>query len=348
MNIIKRVFSKHSSEQGAALVVVMLFLLLVALISGASVVLVRTVELSSRSVTGLNKFNLLAEGAANRVKWIIIHDKSKNHPRSLGSKEALDKSEELKLDRFLADGNIYTVNYYGYVLDVQVNDAVSGVSLDGADPSEQLDFMRVFFERDKSAGSSADRKERLEVFQRRLRDYVDNNKTAEIDGMEESDYISEKIPALPRNAPVQYRQEILWILGAEKLFHPDRNGLLSFFKIVTPDKLPLIKGRQNFFSVSEEYMKTVCKLEHDELEAVNEAVKNWYKEGKPLEESLDLAVYSKIKAQLSFSESGFYSLRIRPNFKSSRAIPGRTYCETVRLGKSPPQKQFYYYESSFY
>lgn len=54
--------------------------------------------------------------------------------------------------------------------------------------------------------------------------------------MESQHYRSAGVPVLPRNRPLQFREELLWLPGAGKLYPPSENGVLDAIRLIPPEK----------------------------------------------------------------------------------------------------------------
>ncbi|UDQ98560.1 hypothetical protein AAEX28_00390 [Lentisphaerota bacterium WC36G] len=343
------------SNKGVALLVVTTMLMMVAFFCGAIIMIAQTAALTTRATTGISKFNLLAEGAANRVKWIILWDKAQKNPRSLGNEATLEKTQELGFDRYLADGRVYTLNYYGYDIDVWVKDAAAGLNFYTDQPDKVLDYFKAQTENEDNNGLAGvtglennEDLDELEDFKKLVKDYVDQDSETNFDSMEKDEYEGEDKSPLPRDEIFQFREEILWISKSEKFFEVNSFGQIDLVRILPPEGLSEISASDNLFSVPLDYIKTISKLEDEEVKQVAEAIKEWLSNDTPIEESLELELYTKIKNKFSMSESGYYTIKVRPGRKSQILIPGRILSETLEIGDTVGQDGFRFYEWAFY
>ena len=345
---------KFKNEKGVALLVVLTLLTTVTLFGGGIIVISQTARLATRATTGISKFNLLAEGAANRVKWVILWDKAQNNPRSLGNEKTIEKSEELGFDRYIADGRVYTMDYYGYDIDVWIKDAAAGLNFYTDKPSKVMDYFRKKYndegegEQNNNSEDSQELLEQLDDFKKILDDYVDENSLTGFQSMEKDEYSGQDMFPLPRDEVFVFRDELLWLSNSEKFFRVDQFGQLSLVRIMPPEGLSAITASDNLFAVPLEYIQVMCNLGEEESTMVAEGIKQWLSEGTPIEEALELELYTKVKGKFSFSESGFYTIKLRPGKKSQVLIPGRILSETVELGNSVQGEGFQFYEWAFY
>lgn len=74
-----------------------------------------------------------------------------------------------------------------------------------------------------------DTTERLKA---RIADYVDADDTVTTDGFEEADYEAFGMSPLPRNAAMQFREELAWIPGVTEMFPADGSGRLSALRLI--------------------------------------------------------------------------------------------------------------------
>jgi len=121
-------------EKGAALVTVLCFVVLVAMVTASAVTVSQISNYTSKTFTDRSVSAYLAEGVAARIQWLIIADKKKFTSRVLGDTE-YDK--ELQ-ERFLADGTLHKIDYYGTEIDVTIYDMSSGFDISGTNPTRQL------------------------------------------------------------------------------------------------------------------------------------------------------------------------------------------------------------------
>ena len=167
--------------------------------------------------------------------------------------------------------------------------------------------------------------------------------------MESGEYTTEKLPNLPRNEELYFREELLWIPGFTKFYGPDANGCLSSINLIAPAGLDSPRGNPNIMSVSLDYIQTVCDFEDADLETVKQALKE-FKADPDL--TFDDAfgsesdLLSTLKQSFSFSESGYYTIQIRP--AKSSGLPGRLLSISLPVSSSFSNDGIQYYSWQLY
>jgi hypothetical protein len=324
---------QNKQESGIALIAVLFMILVVSILVASAVAMSQYAAFESSTFTGFSRSFYLAEGAASRVRWLIMADRRKHPQRKLESSETdLDDSE-----RYIADNVTHTMDYYGRKITFQIEDMLAGIDVSSTSPDISL---RSLFKADPT---EQDDPEFLE-FCSKLRDYTDRNDLLNINGMEKKDYQQEELYNLPRNNKLQFAQEIMYIPGFEDYFTPDKYGRVSIFQIITPEKLKKIRGRPSLFSSSIELIKNKCKLSDEETEQLSEALTKWQAENTPLADSLDPGLKNRLAAHFSTVESGYYTLVINTAAKSA---PGTTLIYSYHYSPAA-NANFQYYQFTFY
>ena len=174
-------YRRKKSERGIALVTTLGILAVVSLLAASAVVLSQYAEKDSYTFSSLTRSSYIAEGAANRLYWLILNDRKKYPQRNIDiSDDALQEDEE----RYLADGTPHLFeDYYGEKVKYEIRDAVGGMDVSGSMPQRDLIAFMGDLEKD-----SAER-ERLEMIGNRLQDYVDSDDLVKLHGMEQSEYL---------------------------------------------------------------------------------------------------------------------------------------------------------------
>jgi hypothetical protein len=283
----------------------------------------------------MNDSLYLAESGAARACWIMMSDRQKYTDRSLGS---IDYNKQLE-PRFMADGINREIEVNGAKVKVTTLDMASGLDISGYNPDKQ------FYAYDVSLKSDSAGREDLEKFRNRLLDYVDADSALHLNGMESSDYAALDKPALPRNRPMQYREEVLWIPDAEKNFPPDQYGLLSSARIIPPAGLSMSSGKPNFFSASPATIRLFCGFSDAEMDKVTASLRQWREKQTPLTDSLDSTLLVKVKDKMSLSESGYYTFIVRA-VPADPNTPARTLIFSLSLSAAIPVDglRFYQYQ----
>lgn len=329
-------YRRKKSERGIALVTTLGILAVVSLLAASAVVLSQYAEKDSYTFSSLTRSSYIAEGAANRLYWLILNDRKKYPQRNIDiSDDALQEDEE----RYLADGTPHLFeDYYGEKVKYEIRDAVGGMDVSGSMPQRDLIAFMGDLEKD-----SAER-ERLEVIGNRLQDYVDSDDLVKLHGMEQSEYLQANLINLPRNRPFQYREEMLLIPEIQQLCQPDNSGRLTSIRLIAPQGLQPIGGRPNLYSSSISQIASRCRLTDMETAELEQAFTEWNKNKTPLKKTLPSGFLKRLEMYYGTSESGFYTVLIDT---SSEQQPGIRLAVTFRsqFGNS---SQLEFYEYMFY
>lgn len=329
-------YRRKKSERGIALVTTLGILAVVSLLAASAVVLSQYAEKDSYTFSSLTRSSYIAEGAANRLYWLILNDRKKYPQRNIDiSDDALQEDEE----RYLADGTPHLFeDYYGEKVKYEIRDAVGGMDVSGSMPQRDLIAFMGDLEKD-----SAER-ERLEMIGNRLQDYVDSDDLVKLHGMEQSEYLQANLINLPRNRPFQYREEMLLIPEIQQLCQPDNSGRLTSIRLIAPQGQQPIGGRPNLYSSSISQIASRCRLTDMETAELEQAFTEWNKNKTPLKKTLPSGFLKRLEMYYGTSESGFYTVLIDT---SSEQQPGIRLAVTFRsqFGNS---SQLEFYEYMFY
>ena len=327
---------RKKSEQGIALVTTLGILAVVSLLAASAVVLSQYAEKDSYTFSSFTRSSYIAEGAVNRLYWLILNDRKKYPQRNIDvSDDALQDDEE----RYLADGTPRVFeDYYGERVKYEIRDAVGGMDVSGSMPQRDLIALIGNLEKD-----SVER-QKLEMIGNRLQDYVDGDDLVKLHGMERSEYLQANLINLPRNRPFQYREEMLLIPGIRDICQPDDSGRLTSIRLIAPKGLQPIGGRPNLYSSSVSQIASRCRLTDLEASELEQAFSEWSKSKTPLKKSLPPGFLKRLEMYYGTSESGFYTVLIDT---SSEQQPGMRLAVTFRsqFGNSA---QLEFYEYMFY
>jgi hypothetical protein len=313
-------------ESGAALIVVLSFLVLLGLITAA---VVQVSQLSSRKLSnnadrGFSAY--LAEGAAARLQWIMMAYKIK-YP-STGDQsipENMDQPQFL----YSACGRKVSLKYYDATINFYIFDMASGFNVSGGTPAQGLDPMRniFLFDPDKSA--------KFITLLDRISDYVNpNRETKSANGLSRADYTNMGMFPLPRGDKLDFREELLWIPGVSGLFTVDDWGMLSTFNIIPPDGLFFSSNQCNFFSATKELLMSKCNFTDQEATDIVNARNNWMRSGAntSLYNYISNEIIARIKQQFSFGDSGYYTLIV--NASQGSGSMSKTVIVSLKITQS--------------
>jgi hypothetical protein len=323
-------------EKGAALITVLCLIVLVAMVTASAVTISQISNYTSRTMTDRSISAYLAEGAAARVQWLVMADKSKYTSRSLGDTDY----EAAEQERFLADGTLHKIDYYGTEISVTIYDMSSGYDISGDNPTRQLELQKASFT------DNTELQDEFSTFIDCVKDYVDSGDFLQLKGMERSGYTAKGLYPLPRNARMQFREEIILIPGVENFYKPDSYGRISSFRLIPQTNMPRIGQGNDFFSASRELIMNKCSFTAEQTDEVIAARDIWVKDKTPLNETLDLGLMAVLKSRFSFRESGFFTIIVE-------ASPGpnlakRILAVSMQIGSRISSPGTRYYESVLY
>ncbi len=301
----KRKLYRHN----AALVAVLCLIFSAGLLTAVTLALSQTGTFSVASHIELQRSMLVAEGAAARIQYLLAADRNL-HPD--------DKPGEVDYttfdyDRYMADGVTHTIDYYGEKISFTVLDAVSGWDMSGAGYETVL----AGISGQDDAGD--DQIYLVEQVTHRLGDYLDSDDDIRDYGMEVTDYEDQGFAPLPRNAPMQFREELLYIEGFTELFPLDGNGRLSSIRLIPPESTSdLSDDKMNLFAADRRTIELVCDLTEDELDRAMDALERWKNDKELLSDTLDDELLAKLKGSFATQESGAYTVIIQAPAEHSR------------------------------
>lgn len=207
-------------ESGVALVAVLAMLMSVSLLVLSMVIYSHLANYGVRNDAEILRSRYVAEGAMNRVIWLVAAD---NYVYNTTDLVNFDYSEyEEDEERFLPDGRLRELDYYGVTVKYRIENGMGGISIDSNIDTALTQLTRV------RAVDEEDMSEALTIFKNRYRDYIDTDDNVNVDGMEHEDYEElDEYTQLPRNENIYYREELWFIPDGIKFFPPDRNGRLT-------------------------------------------------------------------------------------------------------------------------
>lgn len=326
----------NQSENGVALVMALCLLVLVTLLAGSAVILSQYAEMDSHTFASFTRSAYVAEGAGNRIYWLILNDR-KNNPLRKVAPGVNESAPEI--ERFAADGTFRELKDYAEQdIGYRIIDAASGIDIAGSVPNRDLMTMFGGIELD-----SAER-EKYEMIGNRLCDYVDSDDLTRLGGMEAEDYLAAGLPHLPRNQPFQFREEILWIPDIREICQPDAAGRMAGIRLIAPQGLPPVAGRPNLYATPVEQIAQRCRLSHLEAEQLDEAFSLWHSARTPLHDSLPAGFLKRLEMYYGTTESGFYTILIDA---SAAGQPGMRLAVTFRA-ETGNRKILEFYEYMLY
>ena len=324
----------RENESGVALISVLCLMTLFALLVGTLVAMSQTLRLSGATSDQLAKSVYRTESAANRALWLLLQDR-----RTFVNRAMASNADQLVVrERFRADGAAHTFEVDEIPVELTITDMNRGLAFTGYNPTASFNMFAGYFER------RPDERAELDVLRARLMDYVDSDDLLRSDGLEFGDYDELKKHPLPRNAPMQYPEEALWIPGAEKFLIPDADGDLPDLTPIPPRGLQVNVGSPNAFSVSPEFVRRAGDFSKDEVARIFDALQRVRNGEHSVEDAFarEPVLLEKLKRRVSFSESSCYTFKVR--LSSQAGIPSRHLVFSVKLGQSIPDNGIQFIE----
>lgn len=273
---------KRNGERGMAIVMVLGVVAVVLLMVVHAMTICEVIGRDSYTTASRTELKYQAESAADHAFWLHLTDRRMFPTRNLGTDDVARDSYDL--EPWMADRREHRVfdrNCYVYISTVE--------------KTVRLDSLESF-----KANVTADDTEQLELiddFLDVLEDYTDADSLARLYGKESGDYENEGYAALPRNAGMQFAEEVFWIDGWQDV-------VKSEVTIVPPKGKSLdTNSKTSFFSASPYEIQSALDLSDDELQNVLDARDNWIADGTSLEESLSSDLYANILMKFNFRES---------------------------------------------
>jgi len=327
-------------ERGAALIVVLSFMVLLSLIVSTIVVLSKSssrkiIIEGDRIISGY-----LAEGAAARLQWLLMDD-IKAHPNSNALKRfdsAMNDNSSSGSRKYMANGSRVSVPYYDAKVSVRIYDMCSGLSISGGQGQNSLKQLQQVYI------NSPDLYNEFKIFIDRFTDYAGAGVGQSARGMSKADYNNLGLAPLPRNGQMQYRDEILWIPSSEDFFLPDDNGRLSIFNVIAND---FYANQVNFFSATKLIIMALCNYSDQDAQYIIDGRERWFgNTNLSLYDFIDQKYMSVLRQKFSFQDSGNYTFVI--NAAAGDGSFERELIVSLKVGTSMQGEFNQYYEYIIY
>lgn len=316
----------RSRESGAALVSALAMLATAGLLVLALVAVSRVSTVGVATYTDLMRSGYIAEGAGNRVRYLIEADR-----QLYGTSRAEDiKYEDYDTDRYLADSIEHEIDYYGTPVKFVITSALSGVAMTNVNALDVFSY-------DRETESAVT--DLLEEFADQLNDYIDSDDESRTDGFEVADYEGLDMNALPRNASPQFREELLWLPAAKTLLPLDKDGRLTLIR-----QFGIPSGNPSIYTVNYTMLRTMAQLEEEQAKEVLRALELWRKERTPLGDQLDELVLPQLQRSFSWDEPEYYTVTVRQAAPEGRPTSRLVYSFRADGVAGPSDKIATYYE----
>lgn len=289
-----------NGDEGSALIAV---LMIVAVLTVMVTHLTASSEIAGRESHALATRTSLkydAESAAERAFWLFLADRRQFRSRALS---VLQPEDLLEDERWRADGSSRDIKGRNSTVQVTLLDANRGLDVSGPRPEAQL---RAFLLRDTT---DFEQVETVTRFVNVLQDYVDRSAMGRLHGKSQDDYAAEGYPDMPRNAPLEMREEVIWIEGIDKIMAMlGRNvtaaDFMDMVRIIPPRGRSFPDNeRPSFFSSSPLLIQRLAGLTDEELDSIWQAQREWRNGRGNLFTYLDPGLTNRLRQHFSFTES---------------------------------------------
>lgn len=295
---------RRDSEQGAALIIAMMILLVLSLVTAAMALWAGTLlsrsQLQSRSGIGF----LQLESASAHALWLLIND-FRLHPERVALDEIVYDQDE----RFVADNqpHYFQLPETEYYFEVRILDYLSGLNVNDGN------FLTTLEELERK-GEDYEVLRRKAELKERLLDYIDSDKSRRTSGMETEEYLAIGQINLPRNDVPVYPEELMVVPGAFELFPVDEFGRQNWFM-----SSKVQEGKPNLFSAPRELIYQLAEADENGRKYIEEAFEDIYERRRSFGFSLgmvDAGLWSRIQENFSLEESGYFVILVRPMVES--------------------------------
>jgi hypothetical protein len=294
--------SGSAAEAGIALILVLSALAILAIMATHVTVVSEVAGEEAKVTATRGRLAYVAESAADRAFWLLIADRRQYPNRVLGVAQ-IERPADAG-EPWMMDGRPHSLPVPGARVQVVVADADCGMDFSGPNPAPALRTLLVT--------EDIRRNDVVDRFLDVLSDYYDPDEVKRLHGKESQDYAAEGYPDLPRNAPLQVREEALWLTGIEEVLHLDQieNQTavtappdLSAIRVIPP--LGTVFARRSpldsFFSVSPEVIRRRLNLQDQEMKAILDARQRWFRNGEPVAQNLSPTLLQRVGAVFSLN-----------------------------------------------
>lgn len=303
-------------QKGAALVSVLALVATCSIIAATISLLssIHTVEIDTHCKRSLSRYT--AESAMNRIIWLTAADKQLFSDSTPGATDY----DSYDHDRYVPDSVEHIMEYRGAVIKFTIEDACTGLN----PTSLQSGLLNLQRNRETDTAISDALADIMDI----AADYSDSDDTVSAAGMESDDYDFAGFAPLPRNNEPQFREELLWLEGSERVFPIDRYGRLSSVMTLAAAYTYGDNQLPHLYTATYTELITTGTLTPQEACTVLEALERWKKYREPLEDTLDGTLYSSLQNTFRRNNSGMIRITIThaapeemPSVRLSTTLP---------------------------
>lgn len=320
-----------TDERGVALIMVLGVLAAVGIMAAHVAIVSEVIAREAKVAADRGQLRYAAESAAARAFWLLAADLAQypNDHNQVGLREVENQGTEE--ERWIMDGRSHEMSAMEFVVRVSIRDANSGLDFSGKNVRANLEAAL----RPDDTIEAGEQAETIDKFLDVLADYVDPDDYEHLHGKEYELYEEEGLPGMPRNGPIQFRGEILWlegfteaVTGAEPGGHAVHTNAQAI-RIVPPTGFSFTgtgsrrstrrrttyrssrrSGKPSFFGSPPQLIRQLAGLTEAELTSVLRARDRWEEDGIPLTDSLDPELLSVLQSRFSFDESGVATIEV--------------------------------------
>lgn len=323
-----------ASERGSAMVIVIgviaVLTLMILHISVASGILAKEVQVAVARM----QLRYDAESAAEHACWMFISDRKRHPSRTISTSQEVALSIGEDEVRWQADGSGRQLDLPGMNAVVAILDADQGLDISAANAAQNLKTLLAAEE-----AISPEASELLPFFTDQITDYIDGGDDfRRLNGMENPDYAAQGWPDLPRNNPLQFREEILWIPAVPEfmalLGMTSPAELVGSLRLIPPRGSSFPRQQKpNFFGASSALLRSKLNLDSADAAMVMEARDRWQRGDSGALDGLPPEILAQIRGQFSFAETGIVTVT------ATATLPGTEIKRSLRLTRdcrTPP------------
>lgn len=327
----------NGNESGVALIVALSVLLLIAAIASSIVAISKISARKSKQNVDRTYSAYLAEGALNRLTWLIISDKILKQKKSYFT----DPSSDFIYNEYSAIGKTFKLDYYDSDVEYSIFDMSSGFNISKRNPAGALQDLLNYY---SNNGHLVDE---IKHFLEKLSDYTERGKNARLNGLNKQGYALLGMAPLPRDDKMQFREEILWIPGADIFFKPDSMDIFSVFDVISPKGLSFKSSSVNFFSANKLLVMIKSGFNSDQVKNIIKRREEWFKSDESsLYRFYSHEILSKLRQNFTFKDSGYYTLIIKAS--QDKGLSSQYLIESLKIDASIPEKGITYYQYQLY
>jgi hypothetical protein len=288
---------KH--ERGAALIATLSLMFTAGMLVGALVIISQISTINISSALSIMRSRYVAEGAANRIRFLIEADRQVF--TAVSGEETI--YEDYEHDRYLPDGIDHELLYYGTPVKFRILNGNAGVNMGTGSYTSSIGRLASTEEEENNYTIA------LDVLSSQIADYVDSDDESNGDGLEREQFEDMNIKNLPRNSAIQFREELLWLPGAVNVLPLDRDGRLTFVRLMS------VSGGQSnakpdLYTANYTTLRTIGMLDEEKAAEICRALEIWRRDRTPLADQIDALDLLPLKNLFSWDPSDNYTIVI--------------------------------------